>query len=153
MITVLHRVRAFLFPPAAERTVIDQGAYYDGARARLARMKAIDLTIDKERHRVATLVGGWANTTVSNRDRARLPHIVGPIGRRIHAWLPGLSTSEIMKLKAAPSLDIVHHIFEDHAIIGVRPVQPLELALLFWPRPLLNGDQRDGAGGSGPRGR
>lgn len=154
MTTVLHRIRAYLFPPAEdERAVIDQAAYYDASRERLARMKTIDLAIDKERHAVARHVGAWASDTVSSRDRAKMPHIIGTTGRRIHAWLPGLSVAEIIKLKDAPSVDIVHHIFEDHPIIGVRPVQPLEPALLFWPRPSLNADQQQQAAGGGPRRR
>lgn len=154
MTTVLHRIRTFLFPPADdERAVIDQGKYYDASRQRLARMKAIDIAIGKERHAVATVVSSWASSTVSARDRAKLPHIVGSPGRRIHGWLPGLSTAEIMKLKDSASVDIVHHIFEDHHIIGVRPVQPLEPAALFWPRPVLNADQQQQGASGGSRRR
>lgn len=154
MTTVLHRIRTFLFPPVEdERAVIDQGAYYDASRERLARIKAIDLAIDKERHTVATAIGAWASSTVAARDRAKLPHIIGSTGRRVHAWLPGLSVAEIIKLKDAATVDIVHHLFEDHAIVGVRPVQPLEPAVLFWPRPSLNADQQQAAAGGGPRRR
>jgi hypothetical protein len=150
----LHRIREYLFPSADdERAVIDQGAYYDVSRERLARMKATDIAIDKERHAVATVVSAWASSTVSARDRAMLSHIVGSPGRRIHAWLPGLSVAEIIKIKAAPAIDIVHHIFEDHAIVGVRPVQPLEPSVLVWPRPSLNPDQQQQSAGGGPRRR
>lgn len=150
MSVLMQRIRAYLFPWAIdERAVIDQGAYYDAAHTRLARIKAID----KKRHRVATLVGGWASSTVAARDRAKVPSIIGSPCRRIHAWLPGLSVAEIMKLKESPTIDIAHHLFEDHAIIGVRPVQPLEPALLFWPRPTLNTDQQQTAAGGGPRKR
>lgn len=154
MTTVLHRIRAYLFPPAdVERAVIDQSSYYDASRERLARMKAIDLAIDRERHAVATGVGSWASSTVSARDRAQLPHIVGSPGRRIHAWLPGLSVAEIIKIKDSATVEIVHHLFEDHHIVNVRPVQPLEPAVLSWPRPSLNADQQQQGSGGGPRRR
>lgn len=151
----MHRLLDFLgVAPDPEPTVIaPQSEWYDASRERLSRMKASDLAIAKERGRVGRLVGIWASDTVTDRCRAIFPRVVGKDGAAIAAWLPGLTSAEIKMLASAPALDVEHHVFGGHQISGVRPVQPLDPVLLFWPRPSLNADQQAAAAGGGPRRR
>lgn len=156
MITAfLHRLLDRLgVPPEPEPGVIaPQSAWYDASRERIARMHASDLAIAKERARISQLVGAWASATVLQRCRATFPRVVGRDGAAIALWLPGLNTAEIMKIASSPALDVEHHVYGGQQLAGVRPVQPLEPCLLFWPRPSLNADQQAASAGGGPRRR
>ena len=151
----IHRLLDFLgvAPEHKPAGVVRQAEWYAASRERLARMQASDLAIAKERARVSSLVSVWASATVLQRHRATFPRVVGRDGTAIALWLPGLNTSEIMKIAVAGALDVEHHIYGGEQLAGVRPVGPLEPVLLFWPRPSLNADQSAAAAGGGPRRR
>lgn len=151
----VHRLldRLGVAPEPEPAVIARQAEWYDASRARIARMHATDLAIAKERARIGRLVGVWASDTVAQRHRATFPRVVGRNGAAIALWLPGLTTAEIMKIASSPALDVEHHLYGGQQLAGVRPVQPLEPCLLFWPRPSLNADQQAAAAGGGPRRR
>jgi hypothetical protein len=146
MTAILTRLLDVLgFAPLPEPPVIaPQSDWYDASRRRIADMHASDAAVAKEHYRVAQLVGAWATQTVLHRHRATFPRVVGRDGSAIALWLPGLNTAEIMKIAAAPTTDIDAHLFTENLILGVRKVQPLPEAILFWPRPKLNADDKNG---------
>jgi hypothetical protein len=131
-------------PPGPPVAIASQSDWYDASRRRIADMIASDANIAKERYRIAQLVSTWSTTTVSQRCRASFPRVVGRDGAAIAAWLPGLTTAEIMKIATAPTSDIELHLFTENSILGVRAVQPLPEAQLFWPRPKLKADGDEG---------
>ena len=131
--------------PEGPAGLASQSAWYEASRRSLAATKTLNAAIAKDHHRIAQLVSTWATKSVSQRCRETFLRVVGRDGSAIAAWLPGLNTAEIMKIAAAPTVDIDAHLFTENLILGVRPVQPLPEAQLFWPRPKLKADG-DGEG-------
>jgi hypothetical protein len=130
--------------PEGPVAIASQSDWYEASLRSLAAESALNVKIAKEHHRVAQLVSAWATTTVSQRHRATFPRVVGSEGSAIAAWLPGLTTAEIMKIKDAPVVDIDAHLFTENPILGVRAVQPLPETPLFWPRPKLKAEGDEG---------
>jgi hypothetical protein len=137
------------FRTADDRVVIDQASHYDAMEARFLRIRDTERAIEKERERISQTVGSWARDTVYNRQRAAIPRSVR---RDVAAWLPGLGAQEVMNLASASAFDVIHHIFGEELIAGVRTVQPLPEAVLIFPKPRLVADpQSERGAGGGPR--
>jgi hypothetical protein len=134
--------------PSAEDACIDQQSYYDSVEATQRRLARLEAAVEREKYRVAGVVGSWAKDTVRKRGRAAINCRISP---EITAWLPGLCAEEIIKLAKASTFDIQIHIFGFERINGVRRVQPLEECTLVFPRPVLNPDYDGRSAGGGLR--
>jgi hypothetical protein len=136
------------FRTADDRVVVEQASHYDAMEARCRRIRDTERAIEKERERIAQIVGSWARDTVYNRQRAAIPR---GVLRDVAAWLPGLGAREVMNLASASAFDVKHHIFGQELIAGVRRVQPLPERHLVFPKPRLVADPNGArSAGGGP---
>jgi hypothetical protein len=131
--------------------VIDQGIYFDVLQRRQQRWREDEEEEGRQRQRIAYMVWDWARDVVRYRCKRPLPAKL-PRAGVVREWLDGLHVQEIFALAQADGFSIMHHIYSDIRIDGVRRVQPLPVAELRFPVPKIAQDDvgRAGAGG-GPR--
>jgi hypothetical protein len=150
IIDILRRLLRILVPAPPDALVIDQGVYFDVLQRRQQRWREDEEEEERQRQRIAYMVWDWARDVVRYRCKRPLPAKL-PRAGVIREWLDGLHVQEIFALAQADGFLIMHHIYSDIRIDGVRRVQPLPAAELRFPAPKIEQDDgRRGAGG-GPR--
>jgi hypothetical protein len=140
-------------PEPVEKTVIDQGAYYDSLARRQRRWREDEEEAERQRQRIASMVWEWARDTVSKRSKLPLPAKLPRVGV-VREWLDGLAVQEIFALAKSDGWSIQHHIYAGALIAGVRRVQKLPPAEIRFPAPKISDeDVGRSVGGGGPRRR
>jgi hypothetical protein len=132
-----------------DRGVIDVQPYADS----LKRLREDQLAVAKSQDRVAGLVRAWARECINGRYKAPLPtRMPRDHGEIIRSWLNGLGLQEIYELSKCDRFFVLHHIYGDEQIIGVRDVQHLPpLTLVFPPLVLVVDPQSAVGAGGGPK--
>jgi hypothetical protein len=130
---LLRRLWSFGSPVPTDMAVIDQGSYFDSLEDRQRRLRETIAVLERERQRVVLAVWAWARDTVTNRNKGPLPRL--PRSIPLASWLDGLSIQEIFNLSRSDALSIWHHIYGDDRVAGVRAVQQLQKAVLYFPAP------------------
>jgi hypothetical protein len=151
ILELLRRLRSFGSPMPTDLAVIDQGSYFDSLEERQRRLRESAEMLERDRQRVALAVWAWARHTVTDRNKGPLPRL--PRSIPLASWLDGLSIQEIFNLSQSDALSIWHHIHGDDRVAGVRAVQQLQKAVLYFPtrKPPKPDPERDRASGGGPR--
>jgi hypothetical protein len=151
---IIETIKRF-FRPAPQRVapdtaVVDQGAYFDSLRRRQQRWQEDEEEEERQRQRIAYMVWEWSRDVVRKRTKLPLPARL-PRNDVVRDWLNGLYVQEIFALSRADGFLIVHHIYSDIRIEGVRRVQKLPESTLRFLAPKAEPDfSRPGSGG-GPR--
>ena len=151
-IDLMRRLLRIRVPVSApnDAVVIDQGVYFDTLANRQRRWREDEEEAERQHQRVACMVWDWARDVVRYRYKRQMPAKL-PRAGVVREWLDGLFVQEIFALAQADGFLIMHHIYSDIQIDGVRRVQPLPAAELRFPAPKIEQDDgRRGAGG-GPR--
>ena len=148
---LFRRLWSFGSPVPTDMAVIDQGSYFDSLEDRQRRLRETTAVLEHERQRVVLAVWAWARDTVTNRNKGPLPKL--PRSIPLASWLDGLSIQEIFHLSQSDAFSIWHHIYGDDRVAGVRAVQQLQKAVLYFPapKPPKPDPERDRASGGGPR--
>lgn len=132
-----------------DRGVIDVRPYADS----LKRLREDELALAKSQDRVAGLVRAWARECVNGRYKAPMPtKLPRDRGEIIRSWLNGLGLQEIYELSKCDRFFVLHHIYGEERIIGVRDVQYLPPLTLVFPPPVIAVDPQSAIGaGGGPK--
>lgn len=132
-----------------DRSVIDMTPYRDSVK----KLREDELAVAKSRERVAGVVRAWAGECISCRCKAPLPtRLPRDCSEVIRSWLDGLGLQEIYELSKVDRFYVLHHIYGDERIVGVRDVQPLPPIVLVFPPPVIVADpQADRSAGGGPK--
>ncbi len=133
ILELLRRLRSFGSPMPTDVAIIDQGSYFESLKDRQRRVRDSTAMLERERQRVALAVWAWARDTVTNRNKGPLPRL--PRSIPLASWLDGLSIQEIFHLSQSDAFSIWHHIYGDDRVAGVRAVQQLQKASLYFPAP------------------
>ncbi|MHB8270996.1 hypothetical protein [Bradyrhizobium sp.] len=134
--------------PAVDRCVIDMEPY----RSSIKRLDEDLRELAKSQDRVAGLVRAWALDCISRRGKAPLPTRLPKDCAVIPLWLDGLYVAELYQLSKADRFAILHHIYGEHRIDDVRPVQELRPIDLVFPPPVSAVDPKSHVGaGGGPK--
>jgi hypothetical protein len=134
IIDIVRRLLHVPVPAPPDAVVIDQSVYLE----------------ERQRVRVAYMVWEWARDVVRKRTKVPLPPKL-PRNDVVRDWMNGLWVQEVFALSNADGFSIMHHIYSDIRLEGVRRVQMLPESTLRFPAPKPEPDfSRPGAGG-GPR--
>lgn len=149
IIDIIRRLLRVPVPPDA--VVIDQVSYFDSLARRQQRWREDEEEAERQRQRIAYMIWEWARDVVRKRTKLLLPPKL-PRGE-VRIWLDGLYVQEIFALSQADGFAIMHHIYSDIRIDGVRRVQKLPPAELRFPAPKSEQDDGSRGAGGGPRRR
>lgn len=150
IIDIVRRLLHVPVPAPPDAVVIDQSVYFDSLEERQQRWRDDEEEEERQRVRVAYMVWEWARDVVRKRTKVPLPPKL-PRNDVVRDWMNGLWVQEVFALSNADGFSIMHHIYSDIRLEGVRRVQMLPESTLRFPAPKPEPDfSRPGAGG-GPR--